>query len=329
MSPEIRLLPSFLELPKIEIKERHQQQGISPDKLAFIWETMCKNLFKGNFGNLWVNLHNKEFESLMSEKANVKALKYLFPVLIDTARKCEYSFLLTITPAETAAPEMARKAGMKFRFGESETGSIGRGINLVVDKLDNFPTTRAIKTSISAVLTFRVAELSNQLFVILGKNIPASGRPLGIITGYRDIGETFEQALRREVTEESKIVIPAETVIKKLGYTTKSNDLPGCDDLNEVGVVFFELENSNFKLIQKDDSWKLIQNNTEIKAGSDLAELHVLPIDRALRRMTEGSAGYEKVACAIEAIKNDRFMNSKMVTFGGNPVPNVTFSYVQ
>lgn len=317
---ENRVLPR-LDPTCILMKEKHAQQGIDVGLINKLWEVMCKALVKAEYGNLWCRLHgNAEFAELIKEK-NVKALKYLFPKMIEAARAGQYSYLIVESTAASPVPALALKAGLAPRYMNSETGSQCNALELRGLE-DKWPKFRALKSSISAVLLVR--DLAGAIFVIIGKNKPnGSGRPVGVITGYKEPSETFEEALRREVREETKLRIPENMKIAMIAKTLKVDYYPDADDANDVGAVCFDL--SEDKMLElttaEDSSIKLIQHQangeaTEIQADDDLAELFVLPYQDALGRMKPESSGHNKVLAALEYLKNGISFRTKDVSFG-------------
>jgi len=323
----ISLLPlPAVNLSEISIKEKHSEQGITTELLTKMWASINNSLVLGEYGNLWVRLHsNADFKAVYREK-DFKALKYLFPLLMETAKKQKASYVVIESDSSTKVPEYARQAGMKARYMNSESGSQVHAIR-VKDGSDNWPKFRAIKESISAVPLIKD---ERTVYVVIGKNKPngalGAGRPIGTITGYREPGESFEQAVIRELGEETGLKLPESIKPRLIAQTFKRDYYPGADDRNEVALIPIGL-GSGFTVQKKEDrTWTLIQPKSgdgtvgqEIKASDDLEEVYVLPVGEALDQMdlkSPGSSGRAKVDAAYKAFLSGLQLVEKEVSFG-------------
>jgi len=316
---------------KIQIKEKHRQQGVSTDLLERMWGIINHSLVNGEHGNLWVRLHGNESFMTLCQNKGFKALKYLFPILIEEARKKKQSYVVVESDCHSKVPELARLAGMVPRYMNTEIGCQVNAIRLKEGQ-DRWPKFRAIKESVSAIIL--VKNRDEQVFVVLGKNKDngaGRGNNLGTITGYREPGETPQQAVRREAEEETGLQIPASTPIQLVAESHKQNYYPGADDRNETRVVCINLaedKENKFELKQlADQSWTIIQRNAvlvnnqmtvinkEIQAADDLAEVFVLPIQEAFEKMNPKSCGLAKVQAAFNAITTNAFLNQQVVSY--------------
>lgn len=325
------LILTELDLIDIKIKPKHVSKGITSELLTTIWSTISRSLVSGEHGNLWVRLHaNKEFSALCKGKST-KALKYLFPLLIAVAKKNTQNYVVVESDCNTNIPELARKAGLIPRYMNTEIGSQVNALRLKEGE-DRWPKFRAIKESVSAAVLLKNEE--GEFFVVVGKNKDngaGRGRNLGIITGYREPNESFSDAARRELVEETGLKIPETLETPLIGETFKRDYYPGADDRNEVRCIFIDLfadKEKTFQLKKKEDkSWTLIQRTTspcnstetmegtEIKASDDLAEVFVLPLAEAQKTMNPASSAYAKIQAVYNAVQTGRHLEQKVVSF--------------
>jgi 8-oxo-dGTP pyrophosphatase MutT (NUDIX family) len=289
-------------------------------------------LVQGEYGNLWVRLHKNASFSALCQGKTIKALKYLFPLLIETARMHNQSYVVVESDCHSKVPERARLAGMAPRYMNTESGCQVNAIRLK-EGPDRWPKFRAIKESVTSVIL--LINKNGQVFVVLGKNKDngaGRGKNLGTLTGYREPGESAEEAVRREVKEETGLHISETVAIPLVAETHKQDYYPGADDHNETRAVCLHLAEGlekSFELKQLEDkSWTLIQHRTvlkeegektvsqEIKAADDLAQVYVLPIEEALVKLNAKSSGLAKVQAAYKAVSEGRFFQQKLVSFG-------------
>lgn len=319
------------------ISPKDVSKGITSKFLKEIWSSINCNLVEGEYKNLWALLHKDSNVNVNIERG----LKYVFPALIEIAAKCGFSYLNVFSNANSGIPEIARKAGLTHRYMSNYQGIPSLcSVKILKQGKDNWPTFRASKESISAVVIIKSTKGS--VFVILGKNQPnlaaIGSRPMGTITGYVNPDESPEEAVKRELREETGLEIPSDINSYLVGNTYKRDYYPGADDRNEVRVICLDMaERQEFELKKTgskktgDRLWTLIQHKTvkvdgqseekvsnEIKAADDLAKVYILPIDEALIKMKPGSTGRAKVQAAYDAVLNKGHLREQIVSFGWN-----------
>lgn len=336
-----------LVLPKgyfkgLPITPKDASLGITSKFLKEIWKSLNDHLVEGDYKNLWTLLHKSTHLQALcqkNEKAVRKAMKYVFPALIEISTKSEYSYINVLSDSNSCLPDMARQAGLTHRYMTIHEGvSCLCSVKRLKQGNDNWPTFRASKESISAIVIIK--SLENKDYVILGKNQPTlnaatGGRPVGTITGYVNPGESSEAAVKRELREETGLDISAEIPSQLVGYTYKRDYYPGADDRNEVRVINLNLAyHQEFELKETGSTelanrlWTLIQHkavevegrnevvSNEIKAADDLAKVYILPIEEALNKMKPGSSGRAKVQAAYKAVQEKSFLQEQNVSFG-------------